>query len=84
MIRYRLYFALESTPLPVLGHILVFNTTPSGLMSVAESLYQVLMCHMDMIKVPFVMKTGVSATTSAGHALITEGFNNPPASSSLP
>jgi len=55
MVGYRLCFCLESTPLLALGHVLVFGTTPFGLVSVTGSLYQVLMggrvliCHMALI-----------------------------------
>ena len=45
---------------------------------------RVLICHMDMINFHFAMKTGVSTATSAGHALITEGFTDPPSSNNLP
>ena len=51
----------------------------------AESLYQgpkggVLICHMDIINIPFAVKTGVSTTTSVGHTPITEGFTQLPTS----
>jgi len=87
--RIQAVFRSESTPPPVSGHILVFDTIPFGLIPVTESLYHVpeggvLICHMDTINVPFAKKTGVSTTTSAAHAPITDGFTDPPASNNLP